>query len=302
MKCDPDEILGVRNPLVRKIKTLHAAVGRRASGLFLVEGRNALEEAIRAGWPLWALVFTPEWESQSSHRSLIEQVRMCMQPSKRVGQAGAPLGVKRVSPEALRAMSTTRSPDGVLLIAEMQCAEERQAVLMPHIQSQKGVVLALDGVQDPGNLGSLIRSAQATGTKMVILSPESADPYGPKVIRSAAGQWFHSPPVRARSKEEWQLWMAGCSSSKRPVFVAAAADSCAAESISSLHGYPLWSEFFSEPCVLILGSEGQGVSEQTASFATARVEIPMQRGVESLNVATGGALLLYELLRKKQQV
>ena len=146
------------------------------------------------------------------------------------------------------------------------------------------LAIAVESVQDPGNLGALIRIAAAAGIGPIILSPDSVDPFNPKVLRSTAGQWFRGPPVVV------DILSLLRSQRKKNVQILAA----------SANGKSFWECDLTVPTIFLLGNEGAGLSSELRAEATDVIAIPMAEGVESLNVAVTGALLIFEAQRQRK--
>ncbi|AFZ31965.1 tRNA/rRNA methyltransferase (SpoU) [Gloeocapsa sp. PCC 7428] len=256
-------LTSLQNPLVKQLRKLHSAKERREQGVFLIEGTHLLQEACRVKYPLETVCCTPEW--QSSNQMLWQQAS---QQAKR-GEI--------VSEEVLKAIATTVNPDGVVATAP-HCLERIQ---VPY----NGLALALENVQDPGNLGTIIRTAKAAGANGLWLSANSVDIYNPKVLRATAGQWFRlpiaiSPDLRATVCKCQQAGMQ---------VIATQADA----------SLTYWEVNWQRPSLILLGNEGAGLSAELVAQSDLCVRIPQNAEVESLNVAIAAALMLYEAQRQK---
>ena len=246
-----------RNPLVKQLRQLHTARGRREAGVLLLEGTHMLEEALRHGLTLQRVVFTRHWAEH--HPTLLAQVPPCLQ--------------QPVSEGVLVAVATTVHPDGVVATA-----------LLPQTPwpRQPRFLLALDHIQDPGNLGTLLRTALAAEVAGVVLA-QCADPWQPKVLRAAAGASF-ALPIRQVS-------------SVGPVLVEACDRGLRTMATCVAGGLPYTQLDWSLPSLLVLGNEGSGLTTDVVSSCQVSVSIPHSGAVNSLNVAAAGALLLFERLR-----
>ena len=259
-----------RNPLVRSLRELHEARGRREQGLLLLEGTHLLQETLRLGLRPELVLATPAW--LDAHPALVQAL---------------PAGVRLqpASAEVLEAAATTRHPDGVLLtLPTPQRLEDSTA---------PAFVLALDRLQDPGNLGTLLRTALAAGVTEVWLA-EGADPTQPKVLRASAGAALALPLRR--------LEMAGLAGRLREM--ASQGVQVVATAVARSEGPPLrpyWQLDWTRPTVLLLGNEGAGLDPQLAALAGEVVTIPHSDAVESLNVAVAAAPLLLERSRQYRQ-
>ena len=254
-----------KNPWIRQLRQLHRSKGRQEQGAFLIEGSHLLEEALGVGWPLRAVCYTFDWAER--HPQLL---------------ASLPKHLRRqaVSLEVMAALSTTESPEGVVAVAV-----SRQIPSPPPEALRLG--LAVEALQDPGNLGSLIRVVAATGADGLWLSADSVDPENPKVLRASAGQWFRRPP---QVLPDLPTWIQSCRRQGIQVLAATLAP------VATCY----WDHDLTRPTLFLLGNEGAGLKESTIQLADGQVRIPMAAGVESLNVAMTGGLLLYEALRQRR--
>jgi len=256
-------LTSVQNPLVKQIRKLHSVKERHKQQLFLLEGTHLLEEACAVNYPLVAVCCTPEW--QTAHALLWQEAVVRCERAE------------IVSGEVLNAIATTVQPDGVVATAKRD---------YPYAEVPfTGLVLALETVQDPGNLGTIIRTAAAAGASGLWLSADSVDLDNPKVLRASAGQWF-------------RLAMAVSPDLKTTVYTGKKAGmQVVATSPSATLTY--WQVDWSKPSLILLGNEGAGLSAELAAIADFQVKIPLSPGVESLNVAITAALMLYEAQRQK---
>jgi TrmH family RNA methyltransferase len=254
-------LTSLQNPLVKQIRKLHSNKERHKQNLFLLEGTHLLEEACAVGFPLQTVCCTPQW--QSTHPQLWELV------SSQCDRA------EIVSADVLGAIATTVNPDGV--IATAQRSENNQVPFT-------GLVLAVETLQDPGNLGTIIRTAAAAGASGLWLSDDSVDIDNPKVLRASAGQWFR---LNKAVSHDLKATVEKCQRAGMQV-------------ISTLPTANLtyWQVDWCQPSLILLGNEGAGLSDDLAAMADTHVKIPLKPEVESLNVAISAALLLYEAQRQ----
>ncbi len=230
-------------------------------GKFICEGTHLLQEAIATHWPLDAVCFTQTWADKHNLllESLVPKIRQQL-----------------VSPNVLSHLATTEHPDGVIAIARYRVSAPRNDKLT--------LGLGLETLQEPGNLGVLIRAAVATATDGIWMSPDSVDPVNPKVLRASAGQWFRQSIITTSLRP----WIEQCRSQSIQILAAAAG------------GRSYWDYDMTKPTIFLLGNESAGLSKPIRQLTDDIVSIPMTRGVESLNVGTTGALLLYEAMRQRQ--
>jgi RNA methyltransferase, TrmH family len=256
-------LTSTQNPIVKQIRKLQGAKERREQQLFLLEGTHLLQEACAVKYPLMTLCCTLKW--QANHPDLWE---MAIEVSDRV---------ELVSDEVMKAIATTIHPDGVMAIAP------RLAQSSPSIPAN--LIIVLSTIQDPGNLGTIIRTAAAAGADGLWVSQDSVDLDNPKVLRASAGQWF-------------RLTM-GVSDNLPQLIVNYQQQGVKVISTTSFTETSYWDVDLRSPTLILLGNEGAGLSPELAALADIQVKIPMQPDVESLNVATAAALILYEVRRQR---
>jgi TrmH family RNA methyltransferase len=253
-------ITSAQNERIKYTRSLGRRRVRRREGRFAVEGTRLVEEATRAGLrPVFAL-YTQAWAETSAGEGVL--------PALSEAEEGCWL----VSEAVLAACSDTQSPQGVLLV-------------LPFVQiaPQPGLCLVLDQLRDPGNLGTILRSAKAAGVGEVMLTPGTVDPYSPKVVRGAMGAHFYLcvsslawPAIAKR--------LAG-----RAVWLADMAGDAAYDAVDWV-----------QPAALIVGGEAAGAGEEADRLASGRVTIPMASQVESLNAAMAATVILFEAARQRR--
>lgn len=262
-------IQSLQNPWVKEVLQLQRTSIRRQTRRFLIEGTHLLQEAIATNWPLESICFTQPWldRNKSLAQSFPKQTLL-----------------QEVSLSVLAKIATTESPDGVVAVAYSH-ATDTHSQRDRHDFTDLSLAIAVESLQDPGNLGSLIRVAAATNADGIYLSPDSVEPTGSKVLRSTAGQWFRKPPVVT----ELPALIESCYAGKIQVFAAAADGEC------------FWDLDLSQPTLFVLGNEGRGLSPELRRQVRQTIAIPMTPGVESLNVAMTGGILLYEANRQRKR-
>jgi len=265
-----EPIRSLQNPQVKEWASLATKKGRERAGAYLVEGAHLVVEALRSGADIDAVVFVPG------------------SPAAEEARAAAPAGADRrwvaVSEQVLAKIADTETPQGVAAVVR-----KREPRLDELFRSESGVGLgvyvAVDAIQDPGNLGTVIRSADAAGASAVLLGAGTVDVYNPKTIRATMGSLFHMPVVSCDLAEALPL------AKSRGVRVVgtslAATDTCYAAPLGGA-------------VCFLLGNEGAGVSPRLAALADDNVIIPMRGGAESLNVAMAATVLLFEALRQRE--
>lgn len=252
------------NEKVKLARALHRRKRRYRERLFLVEGIRLLEEMVRAGIQPAFFFVTPDAARDPGAHALLESLQAL------TDQAFI------LSPSVLRTVADTRTPQGIVAVVPF--------VELP-VPEEPDLILVVDGLQDPGNLGTLLRTAEAAGVDQVILAPGTVDPYNPKVVRGGMGVHFRLPIALARNWDEIVQRLGD-----RPVWVAEATGERAYYDVD-----------WTPPTALIVGSEAHGAGPQAHQLASGRVAIPMRGRAESLNAAVAAAVILFEALRQRSQ-
>lgn len=254
---------------MRRLRALHDSRGRREQGLLLLEGTHLIQEVIRLQLEPHHLLATTAW--LQAHPSLVALLPKGCQ-------------VQRVSPEVLQAVATTQHPDGVVATLAPPSLSP-----LPERSIAQGFWLVLDAIQDPGNLGTLMRTALASGVQALWLA-DGADPFQPKVLRASAGAALALPLWRG-SRAELASRLAQLRQRHGVQLLATVPP--------DQGGQPYWQLDWTRPTALLLGSEGAGLAAELQALASQRVTVPHSAAVESLNVAVAAAPLLLERLRQQ---
>jgi RNA methyltransferase, TrmH family len=249
----PELLTSLQNPLLKRFR---AAAKSRKAEAFLLEGRHLLQEALNVGWPLEAVLLDADRWDDWAHRleALSAQRKVFLAPAAVIAR-----------------VASTASPEGVLALAG------RREAVWPE-PGPKDLYLFLDAVQDPVNVGILIRSARAFGLAAVFTGSGSADPYHPTVLARSAGAVLHLPvvPCAGETFVEW--------AQARGVQLVG----------TNARGTPLSQQpALPRPAALVMGNEGRGLSPALTAACHVRYSIPMAEGWDSLNVAVAGALFMY---------
>jgi len=259
-------IVSRQNPIVTRFREL--ARSGRADGQVLIEGPHLLEEALASGIPIEVAAFV-----DAGSRDRLAAL------AGKADAAGAQ--TLAVTPQVLAAMSPVRQPSGVVAIGR---CEPMEAKLL--LARAPQLALIVGDVQDPGNVGAIVRAAEACGASGLVTGEGSADAFGWKAVRGSMGSIFRLPvAVRQPLVESFELARA---SGMR--LVAAVPRGGTALPECDLKG----------PVGILLGGEGAGLDDAIVARADERLTIPMQRPVESLNVAVAAALILYEASRQRR--
>lgn len=245
------------------VRDLRLRRGRERRGLALVEGVRLVEEALAAGVAIRHVLVSPALEATARGRALKTALERAGHPVERLGE------------RAFDELATTEHSQGALAVVALP--PWRLEDVRPESRSP---ALVLDGVQDPGNVGTLVRTAFALGAAGVLALPGTAELGNPKTLRATMGACFRLPFV---SLEEAELRAWAVERKVRVVLTAA--------------GAPLL-ERNATPLALVVGNEGAGIRASLESWAGGKVGIPLRQGAESLNVAVAAGILLYQVTRE----
>jgi RNA methyltransferase, TrmH family len=267
-----ERITSRQNAIVGRFRALARATARARSTEVLLDGAHLVQEALACDMPVEIAAFSA---AHLAHSGPLEQL------SEDVARQGA--RVFAVTPQVLAAMSPVRNPSGVVAIARARACE--MAMAFAARADDQPLVLILAGLQDPGNVGAIIRAAAACGATGVIAIDGTANPFGWKALRGAMGGTFRLPIVPNGALADVIATARG-----QHVRVVAAVPR---------GGTPLPHLNLRVPSALLLGGEGAGIDEAALASADDRVTIPMRPPVESLNVAVAAAVILYEASRQR---
>ncbi len=255
-------ISSLHNPAIKRARSLLRRKGRTEERAFLVEGVRAVRDMLDAG----AEPSTLYVSDVDAHADLMEIV-----PARTL--------VRRVSDAVLQSISDVPEPQGI--IAEVQMD---QIVTAPrHDVWSHDLIVVADGVRDPGNMGTLIRTAAGAGVTQFLITPNSVDPFNPKCVRAAMGAHFRL------SVAEFSAPQIADQLTSVPLIAITDADG------ESTYDAIDWTQ----PCALVIGSEAVGPGPEMTRLATVSVRIPLARGLESLNAGVAGSHLVLEASRQR---
>ncbi len=262
-------IASPRNQLVKTVASLRQKKYRDELGLFPVEGVRLAEEIVAAGWPVEICIFTAAAEADPRAARLLGALR------------GKRCRLVQVTDQLYAKMSDTQEPQGVMLVA-LQRPVSFADILS---RSAKPLIAVLDGIQDPGNAGTIIRTADAAGCSGVVMLKGSVDLYAGKTVRATMGSLFHLPVVASMTRDEL---IRALSAAGIPLIA------------TDLAGATVYSAArLSGPAAIVFGNEGVGVGAELLARAAQRIIVPIYGKAESLNVATAAAVILYEAARQR---
>ena len=259
-------ITSVSNNLIKLVRTLHYKKGRLRENLLLAEGIHLVQEGLRSG-------------SQIKHFFWTEKLTKTLEGKKLLTSLSADFQGFEVSENVLAKISETENPQGIIATIVIPS----QKSLLDFTDFKLGLII--DGLQDPGNVGAIIRTAWASGCDGLIFTPGTADPYQGKVVRASMGGIFYQPVCLDQTPQaifEWSGRMgiriiAGDPKARRFCFQ------------SDLSGASL----------ILIGNEGRGLNPEWGHYPITKVLIPQPGGAESLNASVSAGILLYEALRQR---
>lgn len=258
-----------QNPKIKKALSLKERSARDESALFLIEGYRELSRAVKGGVHLQTLFYCPDFFLGENENALIAEIK----------QSGATLFP--CAPHVFEKLSYRDRPDGLVAIAHQMRHGLKD--LLP-LKSDIPVFLVAEAIEKPGNLGSMLRSADAVKVDGVIVCDRCTDIYNPNVVRASVGTLFTQPVVEARGAETL-LWLR-----EKKIRVVAATPHAKVEFTEA---------DLSGPVAIVVGTEQIGLSDAWMQACDLQVRIPMRGVADSLNVATAATLLLYEVLRQR---
>jgi RNA methyltransferase, TrmH family len=257
-----------QNALVKDLRKALSQGEPTAEGYLAVEGVRMIEEAIRSGLRFQAVFFS---ESGSAHATRL------------LPQIGSQVEVLLLPDEVFVSAVSTESPQGVAALVKLR--PHKFEDLME--AGADSLLVGVAGIQDPGNLGTIIRSAEAFGARAVLLGEKTVSHFNPKAVRGSAGSLLRQPLLRVKLGESITALK------QRGVKVLAT---------SSHKGKPLHEADFTGAAMIVVGNEGAGVPQEILSMADELVTIPHAPRVESLNAGIAASILLYEAARQRKQI
>ena len=253
-------ITSSQNPKIKRIRQLQMQTRyRKKESAFIVEGIRLIEEVFAANQVPELVIYTSDLDQRGS--LLLEKLM------------AQNFSCEEVSENVIKYASDTETPQGILAVLPQ--------FKLP-IPPEPDLVLIVDEIRDPGNLGTLLRTALAAGVSAVLLSPGTVDQYSPKVLRSGMGAHF-SLPIRCLSWKEIQQL------TKELKIIGT----------DMRQGNRYWDADLRPPLALIIGGEAYGPGEQGKQLTQEWIHIPMQEQTESLNASAAGAILMYEIVRQR---
>ncbi len=269
------------NSKVALLRSLHTPKGRAEARAFFVEGPHVVGAALDARLTPSLLLYDPETLGRTAEgRALLERIAQAP-------EAAAEGEALEASPRVIAHASDTQTPQGI--VGAIQLDDVAPEKLRTRRRGRfRPLVLVLDALADPGNLGTILRSALAADVDEVLLTRNCVDPYNPKVVRAASGAHFHLPLAVQQTWEQIAQRLAGAPKTAQIALAEAGA------------ARPYYALDLTQRTALIIGNEARGPSAEARKLATERVSIPMWNGVESLNAAIAASILLFEATRQQR--
>lgn len=263
-------ITSSQNKYIKLATSLKQKKYRDELGLFIVEGVRLVEEAVQSNWLVETCIYTEETLEQERVQGIISDLH-----SKNCRMIQVPEGI-------YSKISDTKEPQGVMAIVRKKSCQLEDMF----VSGTKGFFIVLDEVQDPGNVGTMIRTAAAAGCTGVILTKGCADVFASKAVRGSMGSIFHVPIIEGLARCEAISYF-----TEHDIEILA----------TSLESSKVYFDIdFKESIAIVFGNEGNGVSREILEKAQERLYIPLANHVESLNVAASAAVILYEVVRQRR--
>jgi len=265
-----ETITSLKNQMVKDMVQLQDRKTRKEKGLYMIEGLKMLQEAVASCAPI-KMIFVVEDQ--------ISILLTMIEPLLNNHFSSGDMNTYIVTSEILSKLSNTKTPQGIIAVLKLPEVQET-------LKLNDKRVLMLDRVQDPGNVGTMIRTADACGFDMVLLSEESADPWQPKALRASMGSIWH---IAVHTVQNTKTVVSGAKSA----------------GLKSVAAHPrnsriCWDEPLSSPLLLVIGNESSGVSDELLEVVDTTIMIPMYGKAESLNAANAAAMIMYEAMRQRR--
>lgn len=261
------EITSMKNPLIKEIKSLYRKKERMKSKSFIIEGIKIIEEAIENSYPIKNIVYTDKLLESKDGPEFFETIKNMED-------------LIYVPEKIFKEISDTESPQGVLAIASFSFGDMDKLK-----ENQKPSLIFLDKLQDPGNMGTIIRSADAFNLDGIIITDGSVDPYNPKVVRATMGSIFRLPIYYIEDS------LSGLNMLKEQGLKVYS---------TSLEGsLPIYEMEYKNGFILVIGNESTGVSDEIYNLSDSLIRIPMPGKAESLNAGVAASIVMYEAMKQR---
>jgi TrmH family RNA methyltransferase len=262
-----DVIISHKNEKVKNLEKLQKPRERRAQNSIIIEGEREIESALGAGLKIKDFFYCPQL---IKNQKLLEKLQISLKSSQ------------EVSPEIFKKLTYKENPDGFLAVAEPKFFSLKDLKL-----PKNPLILVLEAVEKPGNLGGILRTAYAAGVTAVIINDSQTDIYNPNVIRASMGYIFIVPTIVSTIKETAEFLK------KNKINICGTA----------IRGGGNYTKInYKKPTAIVLGTENSGLSQNWIKKLDDKITIPMKSGIDSLNVSVSAAILIYEIGRQRNFV
>jgi len=261
------KITSARNPLIKEIKSLHRKKGRMKNNAFIIEGIKIINEAIENDYPIEKILYTDQLLENREGVDFLNRLQNTC-------------SLIYVSSNVFKEISDTENPQGILAVAQLRYRTIDEIIL-----ENNPFLLYLDEVQDPGNMGTIIRTADAFNIDGIIISQGCVDPYNPKVVRATMGSIFRTPLYFASDGLDMLKDLR-----EKGIKIYS----------TSLQGsIPIYDADYNGGLVLVIGNESKGVREDIQRMSNILIKIPMPGKAESLNAGVAASIIMYEVLKQR---
>lgn len=251
------------NPIVKRAAALHMRKNRKKYQQFLLEGIRGIQDTLSASKQIECVFYESKIDSVPGGTDILQQIRT------------SKIELYKVTSEVMKKIADTKNPQG--LMAVVRIPDHNLSDLLENSQ----YILMLDKIQDPGNMGTLIRSAEASGFDGILLTGGSTDPYSSKCIRAATGAVSHIPVIELNNTEDVLEIM----KEKKFQILGAALE----------NGISYTTVKYEAPLALLIGNEASGIHPDLLAMVAQRITIPMRGKTQSLNAAVAGSVLMFHI-------
>ncbi len=262
-------IQSLENPKIKTIRSLHMKKYRNKLNKYLIEGKRIVKEAIKHHIPIDAIVLSATYLNniQDLDRVMLENLK--------------DVEILQVTDKVFHSLTTTKTPQGILAVVS------KKSLTLPESLKKlpdKPFIITLDNLQDPGNMGTIIRTAEAAGADLILVSKESTDPFGDKALRASMGAAFLIPVIEVEGTEYLKTL-------DEVGVVSVATDLTAEKEYTDLN--------FCTGINVIIGNEAHGVTQEVLSKVMEKVIIPIDGSIDSLNASIAAGILIYKVREKR---
>ena len=261
------QITSSKNQIIKEVKNLYKRKDRWKEQLFIIEGIKIIEEALLNNVGLKYILITDKLQSTAEGSSFYERIKYNK-------------NLVHITENVFKEICDTENPQGIIAIAEFQISN-----LEDLINKDNPAIIFLDGLQDPGNLGTIIRTCDAFNLDGIILGEGSVDPYNPKVVRATMGSIFRVPLVVSHNSLET---LSKLQENEIKIL-----------STSLEADLPIYDIKYREGFALVIGNESKGVDVQILNISDQLIKIPMPGSAESLNAGVAASIIMYEAMKGK---